>query len=218
MPGEGPWPAPPLTRAIGPGAVRREMDMPFDSDTETSDDVLLARFARGDPTAARRLTRRLTPVALAHAYRLLGQRAEAEDVAQEAMLRLWRMAPDWRPGTAKVTTWLYRVVANLCTDRLRRSGRAAPLGDAGDPPDPTPGAPESLQEKARADALQRALESLPTRQRQAVVLRHIEELGNPEIAEIMEISVEAVESLLARGRRALRAALKHRQDELGYLQ
>jgi len=191
--------------------------MPLDAETDISDEALLARFARGDPAAARLLTLRLTPIVLGHAYRLLGQRAEAEDVAQEAMLRLWRIAPDWRPGTAKITTWLYRVVANLCTDRLRRSGRAAPLDEADEPTDPTPGAPEALQEAARVHALQGALDTLPDRQRQAVVLRHIEELGNPEIAEIMDISVEAVESLLARGKRALTAALKHRQDELGYL-
>lgn len=192
--------------------------MPFDAETDISDDALLARFARGDRVAAQTLTLRLTPLVLAHAYRLLGQRAEAEDVAQEAMLRLWRIAPDWRPGEAKVTTWLYRVVANLCTDRLRRSGRSAPLEEAGDPIDPAPSAPEELQDVARAYALQVALDALPERQRQAVVLRHIEELGNPEIATIMDISVEAVESLLARGRRALSRALRDKKDELGYLQ
>lgn len=192
--------------------------MPFDAETNISDDVLLERFARGDRVAAQILTLRLTPIVLGHAYRLLGQRDEAEDVAQEAMLRLWRMAPDWQPGTAKVTTWLYRVVANLCTDRLRRAGRAAPLDEAEEPADPAPSAPDALQEVARSRALQDALATLPERQRQAIVLRHIEELGNPEIAEIMEISVEAVESLLSRGKRALTASLHHRQDELGYLQ
>lgn len=192
--------------------------MPFDADTDISDDVLLARFARGDKTAARLLTSRLTPLAFNHAYRLLGHRAEAEDVAQEAMLRLWRIAPDWRPGTAKVTTWMYRVVANLCTDRLRKSGRAAPLAEAGEPPDPRPDAPETLQEADRARALYSALDGLPDRQRQAIVLRHLEELTNPEIAGIMEISVEAVESLLARGKRSLSANLKPNKDKLGYLQ
>ena len=79
----------------------------------------------GDRLAARALTERLVPRVLGYASRMLGgDRAEAEDVTQEAMLRLWRMAPDWRPGEAQVSTWLYRVVTNLCTDRQR--ARSAP--------------------------------------------------------------------------------------------
>ena len=140
--------------------------------------------------------------------------AEAEDVVQEAMLRLWRAAPDWRQGEAQVSTWLYRVVSNLCIDLLRRR-RGVGLDEVAEPPDDRPGAEARMQTKARADALQQALATLPDRQRQAVVLRHIEGLGNPEIAEVMEISVEAVESLTARGKRALAAELSARKEELG---
>lgn len=189
--------------------------MPFDDETAASDDALLALYANGDRAAARVLTARLVPRVLGHAERMLGNRAEAEDVAQEAMLRLWRMAPDWRPGEAKVTTWLYRVTANLCTDRLRRA-RGPGLEAAPEPEDGAAGPAEGLQDKARAAALQAALARLPERQRQAVVLRLLDELGNAEIAAIMEISVEAVESLLARGRRALAADLAARREELGY--
>lgn len=193
------------------------MDMPLDAQDDQPDAALLARFARGDRAAARALTLRLTPRAMAHAFRLLGQRAEAEDVTQEAMLRLWRQAPHWRHGEAQVSTWLYRVVANLCTDRLRRRGRAGVALDAvPEPADQSAGPGERMQERARADALQAALDNLPARQRQAVVLRHIEGLGNPEIAEIMETSLEAVESLTARGKRALAADLAGRKTELGY--
>ncbi len=182
-----------------------------------SDDALLALFANGDADAARALTDRLGPRAFAVALRLLGDRAEAEDVAQEAMLRLWRMAPDWRPGAAQVGTWLYRVVLNLCIDRKRRGRRvSAGLDEVPEPADPAPGMAERLQDGARAQALQAALMRLPERQRQAVVLRHIEELGNPEIAAILETSTEAVESLTARGRRALAADLAARREELGY--
>lgn len=201
------------TRGAGYGPVT--MSMAFDDTTELSDDALLVLFANGDTGAAEALTRRLVPVVLAHAYRLLGDRAEAEDTAQEAMLRLWRIAPEWRQGEAKVTTWLYRVTANLCTDRLRKR-RSVPLDDAPEPLDGAASQPEVLQDKARMDALQAALGTLPERQRQAVVLRHIEGMQNPEIAEIMEISVEAVESLTARGKRALTKALEGRRDELGY--
>ena len=192
--------------------------MPLDAMTDQSDEALLRRFAQGDRAAARALTLRLTPKVMGHAYRLLGQREEAEDIAQEAMLRLWRIAPEWREGEARVTTWLYRVVANLCTDRLRRRGRITPLDTVPDPPDDRGGPAQDMQSRARADALQNALNALPERQRQAVVLRHIEEIGNPEIAEIMGISVEAVESLTARGKRALSVALSSKRDALGYVE
>ena len=189
--------------------------MPFDAHADVDDHILLRRFAAGDGAAARVLTLRLTPQVFAHALRLLGDRAEAEDVAQEAMLRLWRIAPDWREGEAKVTTWLYRVTANLATDRLRKR-RGVALDAVPEPEDDRPSAAEGLQDAARAAALQAALADLPERQRQAVVLRHIEGLGNPEIAGIMDISAEAVESLIARGKRALSAALSGRRAELGY--
>ncbi|WP_371227138.1 RNA polymerase sigma factor [Roseovarius sp. 2305UL8-3] len=192
------------------------MDMALDQTSDIPDEALLVLFANGDRVAARALTLRLTPRVLAHAFRMTGNRSEAEDIAQEAMLRLWKIAPEWRQGEAKVTTWLYRVVANLSTDRLRRRARSSPLDAAEDPQDERPSALEAMQDRARADALQAALSDLPDRQREAVVLRHIEGLANPEIAEIMQISVEAVESLTARGKRALAAGLKDRQDELGY--
>ena len=103
--------------------------MPLDADTSVTDEDLLALYAGGDRVAARSLTARLTPRVLSLALRMLGDRAEAEDVAQEAMVRLWKIAPDWRAGEAKISTWLYRVAANLCTDRLRRR-RGVGLEDA----------------------------------------------------------------------------------------
>lgn len=190
--------------------------MALDLRSDVPDEALLVLFANGDPEAARTLTLRLAPMALRVAARMLGERAEAEDVAQEAMLRLWRVATDWRQGEAKVSTWLYRVTANLCTDRLRRRGRTVALEAVAEPEDGQPGAVAGLIEADRALALETALAALPDRQRQAVVLRHLEGLGNPEIAEIMEIGIEAVESLTARGKRALVAALAGRREELGY--
>ncbi len=154
------------------------------------------------------------PRLLALARRMLGNEAEAEEVAQEAMLRLWKTAPQWRAGEARVSTWLYRVAANLCTDRLRRSGRSVADPDL-DPIDDGPGQEARLMARDRADALQAALATLPDRQRLAVVLRHLEDRANPEIAEIMDLSVDAVESLIARGKRALKAALAPKASALG---
>ena len=194
------------------------MAMPLDDSSDLPDAALLAAFARGDRTAARALTLRLMPRALAHATRLLGNRAEAEEVAQEAMLRLWRQAPHWRAGEARASTWLYRVVANLCIDRQRRArGGTLALDAVAEPPDPGPDAPARMQDRARAAALQAALMDLPARQRQAVALRHLEGLANPEIAAIMDTTTEAVESLTTRGRHALAAALAARKEELGYV-
>lgn len=192
--------------------------MALDADGSVSDEALLIAYANGDAGAARILIARLTPVALRFALRMLaGDRAEAEDVAQEAMLRLWKAAGSWRQGEAKVTSWLYRVTANLATDRLRRRGRQGPpLDEIPEPPDLSPGAAEAMTQAARAAALDAALAALPERQRQAVVLRHIEGLSNPEIAAVMDIGVEAVESLTARGKRALAAMLSGRREELGY--
>lgn len=183
---------------------------------DAPDEALLIGFAQGDRSAARLLTERLTPVALRVALRLLGaDRAESEDVAQEAMLRLWRQAPNWRQGEAQVRTWLYRVTVNLCTDRLRKR-RGTALDDIPEPADGRPAVVAVMIDGARVAALEAALARLPERQRQAVVLRHLEGLSNPEIAEILGIGVEAVESLTARGKRMLAAELAGRKEELGY--
>ncbi|MDD9740030.1 MAG: RNA polymerase sigma factor [Marinovum algicola] len=192
------------------------MDMALDATDGISDEALLVLYANGDGPAARALTLRLTPRAYAQAFRMLGDRAEAEDVTQDALMRLWKIAPDWRQGEAQVSTWLWRVVANLATDRLRKRRRVAPLEDAGEPVDDTGDAPAQMQTEARRAALAGALAKLPERQRRAVELRHFEGLGNPEIAAILGISVEAVESLTARGKRALARALEGRKAELGY--
>ena len=190
--------------------------MALDAYADASDDALLVLYGNGDPMAAELLTRRLAPRILGFAERLLGgDRAEAEDVTQEAMLRLWKIAPDWRTGEAKVSTWLFRVVSNLCTDRLRRR-RTVDIDAIEEPEDSTPAAVDRMIQADRVAALQAALNSLPDRQRIAVTLRHIEGETNPDIAQIMDISVEAVESLTARGKRALAQALAGQREELGY--
>ncbi|MFZ7093922.1 RNA polymerase sigma factor [Primorskyibacter sp. 2E233] len=191
--------------------------MPYDAMSDRSDEDLLEAYASGDALAARALTARLGPRVFAHAVRMLGgDRAEAEDVAQEAMLKLWRVAPSWRAGEAKVTTWLYRVTANMCIDRMRKNRGGTDLDAIPEPVDDAPSAADGIQARARAEALQNALDQLPDRQRQAVILRHIEGMANPEIAQIMDIGPRAVESLTARGKKALEAHLSGRRAELGF--
>ncbi|MEO1024070.1 MAG: RNA polymerase sigma factor [Pseudomonadota bacterium] len=185
---------------------------------DAPDAALLVAFANGDASAGRVLVARLGPKLFGHAFRVLGDRGEAEDVVQDAMIKLWKIAPEWQQGEAQVSTWAYRVVANLCTDRLRRrrTRNQVDIDVVAEPEADMMSAVEQMTETARADALQSALSALPDRQRQAVVLRHLEGFSNPEIADILGVGVEAVESLTARGKRALKAALQGRKEELGY--
>lgn len=180
-----------------------------------SDEALLCAYAAGDSAAARVLMERLAPRVLRLAQRLLQDRAEAEDVTQEAMLRLWQIAPKWVAGGAQPSTWLHRVAVNLATDRLRRR-RSVGLDTIAEPDDPAPAALDGMIAADRQRALDEALALLPDRQRAAVVLRHLEGLSNPDIAAAMGIGVEAVESLTARGKRRLTELLSGRRNELGY--
>ena len=204
----------PQTAAPGKAIVARMIAEPV-ADADAPDAVLLARFAGGDQAAARALTTRYAPRLLGLARRMLADAAEAEDVTQEAMLRLWRIAPDWEPERGSPGTWLYRVASNLCIDRLRRR-RTLGSDAVPDVADEAPGAQAALEADDRAAALDAALAGLPERQRLAIVLRHLEERANPEIATILDTSVEAVESLLARGRRELAARLAPQRQELGF--
>jgi RNA polymerase sigma-70 factor, ECF subfamily len=190
------------------------MEMALDVLSDISDDALLVLYANGDRAAASALTLRLTPMVFSLASRVLNDRVEAEDVVQDAMLRLWKMAPDWRQGEAKVSTWLYRVTSNLCTDRLRKR-KGIGLDQIAEPEDDRPPMDKRLQTEDRAVALRAALANLPDRQRQAVILRHFEGLANPDIADVLSISVEAVESLIARGKRNLARLLAGQKAELG---
>ena len=166
----------------------------------------MRRVGRGDPAAVQALVARKLPRMLALAQRMLNDPVEAEDVAQEAMLRAWRQASAWRPGQAKFDTWLHRVGLNLCYDRLRR--RREILTDAPpERPDEGPGPDRGLMAADTGRRVPAALAALPDRQREALVLCHYQELTNIEAARLMTVSVEALESLLSRGRRALRSAL-----------
>ena len=180
-----------------------------------SDYALLAAFAKGDRGAAQQLTEQLMQKIHAHAYYRLGNIADAEDVTQEAFLKLWKIAPSWKQDKAQVSTWLYRVVSNLCKDRYRRATLEGMLS-VEEPTNGSQSPSAKIEEELRQKALYTAMSILPESQRLAVQLRHIDELTNPQIAEIMELSVEAVESLTARGKRKLTKILQSHKSELGY--
>jgi RNA polymerase sigma-70 factor (ECF subfamily) len=170
------------------------------------DDELVRRAGRGDAAAVSALVARKLRRVLSLAERMLGDPAEAEDVAQETFLRVWRNAAHWRPGAARFDTWLHRVTLNLCYDRLRRR-RERPMAEPPETPDPGPAPDRGLLAADVSERMRQALQALPSRQREAIVLCYYQELGNIEAAAMMGVSVEALESLLSRGRRALRSQL-----------
>jgi RNA polymerase sigma-70 factor (ECF subfamily) len=169
-----------------------------------SDHDLMAQAARGDEGAFRILVARHTGSALGIARRILRNDARAEEIVQDAMLRVWINAPRWRPEAA-FRTWLYRVVVNLCLNEKRRPADL-PLAQAGDPADPAHDAGAMLEARQRDRKLAAAIDALPPRQRAAIVLTYQEALGNAEAAAVLDISVSGLEALLVRAKRALRAA------------
>ena len=170
------------------------------------DVALVLAAGRGDVAAARQLVDRLLPPIVAFSARMLGDGAEAEDVAQEVFVKAWKAAPCWRPGGARFTTWLYRVAHNACIDRLRR--RPASLPENYDAADERPGPEDAIEAASKERTVRQAVDLLPERQRAALALCYYEGLSNRQAADIMEITVEALESLLSRGRRALRTQLR----------
>jgi RNA polymerase sigma-70 factor (ECF subfamily) len=178
---------------------------------DDSDEALMVRVARGDERAFQLLARRHLPATLGLARRILGNAAEAEDVAQEALMRVWTHAPRWQP-LALFRTWLTRVVVNLCLDRKRRAPWLE-LEAAGDIVDTTPGAAETAEADARERMVAAAIDKLPARQRSAIMLTYSKGMSNAQVAEILDTSVSAVETLLVRGKRNLRRALSGMIDE-----
>ena len=179
---------------------------------EASDDVLVARVAQGDEAACQLLVDRHLSRMVSLARRMLGNQADAEEVAQEVFLRVWTHAARWEPGRAQFRTWLHRVATNLCLDRLRRH-TTDDIDSIPEPESGEPGPDVLLEQQQLAKHVDAALQALPARQRAAVMLTHYQGLTNIEAAETLEISVEAVESLLGRARRQLRTALATERDE-----
>ena len=171
------------------------------------DEDLVRRVAAGDNLAMRSLITSHLPRIVALATRILGDAGQAEDVAQETFVRIWRNARDWRAGNAQFGTWIYRVALNLSYDQLRRR-RDVITGDPPDVPDDGPAPDAGITAGHDAGrSVELALQAIAPRQREAIVLVYYQELSNIEAATVMDISVDALESLLARGRRSLHALL-----------
>jgi RNA polymerase sigma-70 factor (ECF subfamily) len=173
---------------------------------EDSDETLMRRTGAGDREAFRQLIERHLGRMVAFAARVLGDRAGAEDVGQETFLRLWTHASRWQPS-ARLSTWLHRVALNLCLDRLGRA-REVGLDDIAEQQDPGPSPVAVMQNRDIGNHVNAALAQLPAQQRTAITLCHYQGLRNVEAADVMGVSVDALESLLARGRRTLRARLR----------
>jgi RNA polymerase sigma factor (sigma-70 family) len=182
------------------------------SDELEAEAVLMLGVARGEPEACRQVIRQQGPSAYRFAFKILRDSVEAEDIAQEAMVRLWRQAPDWRP-LARISTWLHKVIYRLALDRLRRR-REEGLDAAEALPDLSPGPEARFAAVQRRALVRAAMEQLPERQRTAVLLTHFQGLSGAEAASVLEVSIEALESLLARARRSLRTLLADNRAEL----
>jgi|SRR5262249_30563741 len=172
---------------------------------EASDEDLMQRIAQGDEPAFRLLARRHARSAVGLARRIAGNEADAEEVVQEALLRVWVNAPRWRP-LASFRTWFYRVVVNLCLSRRRRVPFVA-LEAVPDPVDPAPDPAADLERRQADQLVGAAIGALHDRQRAAIALTYGEGLSNAETAAILETSVSSVEALLVRAKRTLREKL-----------
>lgn len=189
-----------------------EPDITLNEEEEDPDTALIARVGKREPGAVREIVARKLPRIVALASRMLGDRDEVDDVAQEAFLRIWKIAPAWRRGEARFDTWLHRVTLNLCYDRLRRHRETTLADDMPEQADLAPLPDEHLEASHANARMHQALATLPARQREALVLHYYQELPNAQAAAVMGVSVDALESLLARARRNLKAALVAPED------
>jgi RNA polymerase sigma-70 factor, ECF subfamily len=187
--------------------------LPPEPSLATTEAALLAAVAQGDAVAFRTLIDAHLGAMLATARRMLGDAAEAEDVAQDAMLRLWRNAAKLELGPGGLRPWLRRVVSNLAIDRIRASKNTTVVADVPEQPEAAT-QNVGIETREMAVRVQAALADLPERQRLALVLFHFEGMSQIEVGESLGISDEAVESLLARARRSLKGTLKDEWRQL----
>lgn len=176
-----------------------------------SDDALMARVLLRDRTAFRLLAERHGDRIYRIAWRMTQNATEAEDVAQDAMLKLWSQT-GWTAGQGGVGAWLARVATNACLDRLRK-GRFRSDEDVPERADERPLADAQIGNADEARRARDAIAALPDAQRAAIVLTYYEDLSNRDAAETMDLNIKAFESLLFRARSALKQALSGLREE-----
>jgi RNA polymerase sigma-70 factor (ECF subfamily) len=169
----------------------------------------MASVAKGDAFAFTELVERYSPRLYRVAYRMLGNAAEAEDVVQDGFTRLWQNARRWSARDGGLPAWLHRVVVNRCLDRLRQF-QAVGADELPEVADEAPGPERALAIQRLGLAIEDALGSLPGRHRAAIVLCYFEGFSNIAAAQVLELHLKALESLLFRARRSLRDLLEER--------
>ena len=174
------------------------------------DDALMARVALRDDAAFRTLIDAHAHVPHRVAWRMTGDAGDAEEIAQEALLRLWEHAGRWQGNGPGVAAWLTRVAVNLALDRLRKRRLTVEEKSAGERPDPAPSTDSTIDSSRLREATRHCVAKLSDRQRAAIVLTYYEDLSNQVAAEHLKMNIKAFESLLLRARRALRHALESR--------
>ena len=182
---------------------------------EDTEDVRLMRLvARGNTSAFEEVIERHQALVAGTVARMLGSNSDVDDIAQQVFIRVWKSAHRYVPR-AKFTTWLLKITCNLVFNELRRARRRAKVPLQSDPgteeiplKDETNPAPDaSLLEDELQRAIEEAIMQLPESQRMALVLRRYEELSYEQIAEVLDLSVPAVKSVLFRARTELRSRL-----------
>lgn len=190
--------------------MREPLNITPTGDEAREDAQLMARIANGDQRALHALMQRHLGRTVRMATRVLGSTGAAEDVAQEAFIRVWKHAAQWQDpdeAGAKFSTWLYRIVLNLCIDEKRKK-TFGNIDDVPEQADATPNAERQMQRQEQSQRVRAALATLPERQRAAFVLCFYEDFSNREAADMLGISVKALESLLVRARKTLRDLLQ----------
>ncbi len=172
----------------------------------------MARVQRRDQEAFTRLLDRHLLGLQKFLTRTTGNAADADEVSQEAFLRIWSHAGKWQPDRVKFTTWLFRIARNLAIDRHRKR-RETGDADIETILDESPDAAQTIDADRRERALRSVVAQLPERQRTALMLCHFDGMSNQDAAAVLQVTVEALESLLSRARRTLKTTLKPLLDQ-----
>lgn len=177
---------------------------------QTSDEALMLAIQQGDQEAFQQLVDRHMVALHKFSQRMLGNTNDADDVVQEAFLRVWQKSTTWQMDKAKVSTWLHRIAHNLCIDWQRKPKlTTVDLTEAEDIPAATP---DISHIEMITNQVEQALQQLPERQRSAIVLCYYQGMSNREAAQVLNVNLPALESLLARARKYLKKLLVEEQS------